>query len=100
MFQLLLQQLKSKHIGILRRTCKELLELVSVQTTHIHTERTITSKRAADLLWGFPNIVSLSYHRADETTYHLARLTSLTSLTLSAYIPWDYPEGEEHYQSK
>ena len=99
MLELLFQQLDSKNIGQLRLTCKELLDLVSEQTLHIHTKRNITRKRAADLLTSFPNVVSLSYHKPDETTYHLASLRQLTSLTLSVAIPCSYL-SEEHFQSE
>ena len=98
-FHLLIKQLKSRDIGALRLTCKDLLKLVSEQTVHIHTKRNITRKRAASLQCSFPNVVSLSYHQADETTHHLAYLTKLTGLTLSVAIPFSYPE-DEHFQSE
>ena len=79
----LLQWLDIKHPGIPCLTCKQMLELVSRQLVHLDMAGSITKKRGAAIKHRFPNVASLTYCQAAETTYYLAGLTQLTSVSLS-----------------
>ena len=82
-FCMLLRWLDRKQNGILCLTCKQMLGLVSRQLVHLNMAGSITRKRGAAIKHRFPNVASLTYCQAAETTHYLACLTKLTSVSLS-----------------